>query len=172
MTVPTPKPVPPAVAAQTSVALRAPCVCAATAGGATVARPAAAVVAPLPDPEVAEKRRRRRFTAADKQRILAEADACEPGQLGALLRREGLYSSNLTTWRQQREAGILAGLQPRPRGPKAAAPDPQTQRIAALERECEQLRRRLVQAETIIEVQKKVSLLLGLEPTPRTGTPG
>jgi transposase-like protein len=127
-------------------------------------------VAPLPDPEVAEKRRRRRFTAADKLRILAQAEACEPGQLGALLRREGLYSSNLTTWRQQREAGILAGLQPRKRGPKAAVPDPQAQRIAALERECEQLRRRLVQAETIIDVQKKVSLLLGLEPTPSTGS--
>lgn len=128
------------------------------------------MVASLPDPEVAEKRRRRRFSAADKLRILAQADACEPGQLGALLRREGLYSSNLTTWRQQREAGILAGLQPRQRGPKVVAADPQALRIEALERECAQLRRRLEQAETIIEVQKKVSLLLGLEPMPSTAS--
>jgi transposase len=170
MTVPTTKTVAPALAAETQGARRATEVSAASAGGAATATPAAAVVAPLPDPEVVEKRRRRRFTAADKQRILAEADACAPGQLGALLRREGLYSSNLTTWRQQREAGILAGLAACKRGPKTQAPDPQTQRIAVLERECERLRQRLVQAETIIDVQKKVSLLLGLEPTPSAGS--
>jgi transposase-like protein len=171
MTVPTTtKPVAPALAAETQGARRATEVSAASAGGAAAATPAAAVVASLPDPEVVEKRRRRRFTATDKQRILAEADACAPGQLGALLRREGLYSSNLTTWRQQREAGILAGLAACKRGPKTQAPDPQAERIAVLERECERLRQRLMQAETIIDVQKKVSLLLGLDPTARTGS--
>jgi transposase-like protein len=170
MTEPTNKPVAPALAAATQGARRATEVAAASAGGAAAATPCAAVVASLPDPEVVEKRQRRRFTAADKQRILAEADACAPGQLGALLRREGLYSSNLTTWRQQREAGILAGLAACKRGPKAPVPDPQAQRIAVLERECERLRQRLVQAETIIDVQKKVSLLLGLEPTASAGS--
>jgi transposase len=170
MTAPATKPVPPALAAETQGARRATEVSAASAGGAATATPDGAVLASVPDPEVVEKRCRRRFTAADKQRILAEADACAPGQLGALLRREGLYSSNLTTWRQQREAGILAGLAARKRGPKSAAPDPQAQRIAALERECERLRQRLVQAETIIDVQKKVSLLLGLEPIASAGS--
>jgi hypothetical protein len=107
------KTVAPALAAETQGARRATEVSAANAGGATTATPPAAVITCLPNPEVVEKPRRRRFTAADKQRILAEADACAPGQLGALLRREGLYSSNLTTWRQQREAGVLAGLTPR-----------------------------------------------------------
>jgi transposase len=170
MTVPATKPVPPALAAETQGARGATEVSAASAGGAAPATPVAAVAASLPDPEVVEQRRRRRFTAADKQRILAEADACAPGQLGALLRREGLYSSNLTTWRQQREAGILEGLGACKRGPKAQAPDPQAQRIAVLEHECERLRQRLVQAETIIDIQKKVSRLLGLEPTASAGS--
>jgi hypothetical protein len=93
MTIPTTKPVSPALAAETQGARRATEVSAASAGGAAAATPAAAVTTSLPEPEVVEQRRRRRFTAADKQRILAEADACAPGQLGALLRREGLYSS-------------------------------------------------------------------------------
>ena len=86
----------------------------------------------------------------------------EPGQIGALLRREGLYSSHLTTWRRQREAGALAGLAPRKRGHKANPRDRQTQRLVELERENERLRHRLVQAETIIDVQKKVSSLMGI----------
>lgn len=88
--------------------------------------------------------------------------------MGALLRREGLYSSHLTTWRRQCEEGALAALTPRKRGRKATAPDAQTQRMEALERENERLRQRLAQAETIIEVQKKVSALLGM-PLETTG---
>ncbi len=115
------------------------------------------------DSEVLEKAHRRRFTAKYKLSILDQADRCEkPGQLGALLRREGLYSSNLTTWRQQRESGALEALTPRKRGRKPKPQDKQTRRLAELEREVEQLRQKLVQAETIIDVQKKVSSLLGI----------
>jgi transposase len=114
-------------------------------------------------PEVVEGTSRRRFTAKYKLRVLEQADGCtEPGQIGALLRREGLYSSHLTTWRRQREAGALAGLAPRKRGHKANLRDRQTQRMVELERDNERLRRRLAQAETIIDVQKKVSSLLGI----------
>jgi hypothetical protein len=109
---------------------------------------------------------RRRFTAKYKLAVLEQAERCESGQLGALLRREGLYSSHLTCWRRQREAGALAGLAERKRGRKARVPDAQGQRVAELERENERLRQRLLQAETIIEVQKKVSLLLGIDPSP------
>jgi hypothetical protein len=115
------------------------------------------------DPEVVEGTSRRRFTANYKLHVLEQADGCtEPGQIGALLRREGLYSSHLTTWRRQREAGALAGLAPRKRGHKANLRDRETQRMAELERENERLRHRLAQAETIIDVQKKVSSLLGI----------
>jgi transposase len=119
-----------------------------------------------PDPEVAAKAQRRRFTAAYKQRILEEADACtEPGQIGALLRREGLYSSSLTQWRQPRDAGTRAALS-RARGRKAA-PDPApAERIATLERENERLRQRLAQAEALLEIQKKVSAVLGIPLNP------
>ena len=106
--------------------------------------------------EVVERTSRRRFTAKYKLRVLEQADGCtEPGQIGALLRREGLYSSHLTTWRRQRETGALAGLAPRKRGHKANPMNRQTQRMAELERENERLRHRLAQAETIIDVQKK-----------------
>ena len=117
---------------------------------------------PTPDPEVPSKATRRRFTAEYKLRVLKEADSCEPGsgEIGALLRREGLYSSHLTTWRRQRESGELEGLSPRKRGRKPA--NPLQRRVAELEREKEQLEQRLEQAETIIEVQKKLSKLLGL----------
>jgi transposase-like protein len=114
------------------------------------------------DPEVPEKASRRRFTAKYKLDILEQADGCQPGQIGALLRREGLYSSHLTTWRRQREAGALEALGPRKRGRKAKARDAQTQRLSELERENQRLRQRLFQAQTIIEVQKKVSTLLGI----------
>jgi transposase len=110
-----------------------------------------------------EKASRRRFTAKYKLRVLEQADGCtEPGQIGALLRREGLYSSHLTTWRRQREAGALAGLASRKRGCKVNPQTSQTRRMAELERDNERLRHRLVQAETIIDVQKKVSSLLGI----------
>jgi hypothetical protein len=127
---------------------------------------AGAAVALAPDPEVVEKTGRRRFTAKYKLGVLEEADRCAPGEIGALLRRKGLYSSHLTTWRRQREAGALAGLTPRKRGRKGHAVDAQATRVAELEREVERLRQRLLQAETIIEVQKKVSLLLGIDPNP------
>lgn len=122
----------------------------------------------VPDPEVVSETKRRRFTAAYKQRILAEADQCqEAGGIGAMLRREGLYSSHLTTWRRQRAQGQLAGLSPKKRGRQA---DPQAAELARLQRENERLKARLQQAETIIEVQKKVSQLLGLTPAEPDGS--
>ena len=112
------------------------------------------------DPEVKVKPERRRFTAEYKLRILEEADNCTgPGQIGALLRREGLYSSNLTQWRLQRAEGVLQSLTPRKRGPKV---DPLIEENAALRRRIDRLEAELKRAETIIEVQKKVSELLGL----------
>ena len=113
-----------------------------------------------PDPEVTERAKRRRFTAEYKLRILREADACKgDGDLGALLRREGLYSSQLATWRRQRDAIARAGLKARKRGPKSKAVDP---RVKRLERENARLKRRLEEAETIIDFQKKLSKLLGI----------
>jgi transposase-like protein len=120
-----------------------------------------------PDPEVPAKAARRRFTAADKLRILTLADACTvPGSLGALLRREGLYSSNLTAWRRQRDAGMLSALTPKQRGRKALGRDPLWRENARLRQENERLTRRLRQAELIIDVQKKVSQMLGVPLTP------
>lgn len=124
----------------------------------------------LPDPEVRPKAKRRQFTAEYKERILDEADACTtPTQRGALVRREGLYSSHLNAWRRQRDQGILDGLTPKKRGVK---PDPLALENAQLRREIEQLQAQLHRAETIIEVQKKVSQLLGLPtaPTPKNGS--
>ena len=115
------------------------------------------------DPEVLEKPKRRRFTATEKLRILERADACtREGEIGALLRSEGLYSSNLSNWRRQRDSGALAGLAPHKRGPKPDPTNEQTKQMVELKRENERLRERLAQAETIIEVQKKVSSLLGI----------
>ena len=117
----------------------------------------------LPDPEVLEKATRRRFSAVYKLRILQQVDACtEPGQIGALLRREGLYSSLLTTWRRQREQGALEGLTPKRRGRKATRNEPLVAECERLRKENERLSQRLEQAELIIEVQKKVSELLGI----------
>ena len=132
--------------------------------GAGVAEAAAgADVIPVVDPAVPEKPVRRRFTAEYKLRVLREADACkEPGQLGALLRREGLYSSHVRTWRQQREEGTLAGLAPKRRGRKARADAPLVAENERLKRENQRLAEKLRQAETIIEVQKKLSELLGI----------
>jgi len=112
------------------------------------------------DPEVTERATRRRFTAEYKLRILREVDACSAhGELGALLRREGLYSSHLATWRRQRDEVTRAGLAARKRGPKAKVVDP---RLKQLERENARLKRRLEKAETVIEFQKKVSEFLGI----------
>ena len=116
---------------------------------------------PTPDPEVLERPTRRRFDAAYKLRILREAEA-SPGQVGALLRREGLYSSHLATWRKQREDGELAALSPRKRGRKGNPSSPLDGKIVSLERENRRLKKRLARAETIIEVQKKIAELLCL----------
>lgn len=126
------------------------------------ARDGRAEVVPPDEVEVLERATRRRFTAAYKLRVLAEADGATDGGIGALLRREGLYSSHLATWRRQREEGALAALQPKKRGPKSKRPSAEVQRIAQLEREVERLRHRLKQAETIIEFQKKVHEILGI----------
>jgi transposase len=115
-------------------------------------------VSVVPDPEVPEKAIRRRFTAEYKRRILKETETCtETGQLGALLRREGLYSSNLNTWRRQAEQGTLDALSPKKRGPKEKRPDPSIRRIAELEKETQKLKHKLRQAGLIIEAQKKIA---------------
>jgi transposase-like protein len=116
-----------------------------------------------PDPEVIPKAQRRQFSAETKRRILREYDACQaPGEKGALLRREGIYSSYITTWRRQRERGEIAGLGSKKRGAKA---DPQAKENARLRRENERLKKRWEQAELIIEAQKKISQILGIETT-------
>lgn len=113
----------------------------------------------VPDPEVVPKAKRRRFTQKYKLRILKQVDACtQPGQIGALLRSEGLYSSNLTKWRRQREAGQLGTKK---RGRPGA--DPSKKELARLRAENVRLAKKLEQAEVIIEVQKKLSVLLGLQ---------
>lgn len=117
----------------------------------------------LPNPEVPDKAARRRFTVEYKLRILNLADACnETGSMGELLRREGLYASNLNTWRHQRELGILSGLTPKKRGRKKSVSDPLIAETAKLRKENAQLTNRLRQAELIIDVQKKVSQILGI----------
>ena len=120
--------------------------------------------APLvPDPEVAATAKRRQFPSNEKRRILAAADRCsEPGTIGALLRREGIYSSQLATWRKQREATERAALEPKKRGRKADPGIAEARRVAELTKENDRLRRKLAQAHTIIDVQKKLCTLLGL----------
>jgi len=124
-----------------------------------------------PNPEVPDKAVRRRFTAEYKLRILTLADACsEPGSLGVLLRREGLYASNLNTWRQQRERGVLSALTPKKRGRKESVRNPLVAENEKLRRENERITKRLRQAEIIIDVQKKVSQILGIPlATPEEG---
>jgi transposase-like protein len=112
--------------------------------------------------EVLAKAQRRRFTAAEKLRVLREADRCtKPGELSALLRREGLYSSHLATWRAARQRGELAGLAPRARGPQAKPVDPRDKKLVEQAREITRLQARLERAEGLIELQKKVAQLLG-----------
>ena len=113
----------------------------------------------MPNTEVVAKAKRKRFTAAEKLRILREVEACRgSGEIGALLRREGIYSSYLTTWRKQRALGELDGLSPHKRGPK---PNPEAIELAKLRREHERLQERMRRAELIIDVQKKVARMLG-----------
>jgi transposase-like protein len=123
-----------------------------------------ALAAPSPpDPEVPEKKPRRKYTAAYKLRILKEYETCTvPGDIGALLRREGLYHSNVNTWIRQRDTGALHGLTPRKRGRKPKKVNPLAREVANLERENKKLAEKLHQAETIIEVQKKISEILGI----------
>ncbi len=122
-----------------------------------------------PDPEVLEKKPRRKFTAAYKLRILKEFDACvKPGEKGALLRREGLYHSNICTWRRQRDEGQLKGLSPKKRGRKTNKANPLEQKLLKLERENRNLQEKLRKAEIVIDVQKKISEMLNI-PQPENG---
>ena len=121
--------------------------------------------ASVPDPEVVPTAERRRLTTQEKLRILEEADACtELGELGALLRREGIYSSYLSRWRRARDRGQLQALRSKKRGRKPPADKELTEEAAKLQRENERLQARLAQAEAIIEAQKKLSEVLGLAP--------
>ena len=120
-------------------------------------------------PELSARPRRRSFTAQEKLRILGETDrAAQTGEIGAVLRREGIYSSLLTDWRRQREAGAFNALSPSRRGPKPAATNPLAAELAGAQAENARLLRRLERAEAIIELQKKVADLLG-SPLPPTG---
>ena len=122
-----------------------------------------------PNPEVVARPKRRRFTAAFKQKVLAEADAAKgSGEIGAVLRRHGLYSSHVTHWRQERDAGILEGLTPQKRGPKTKV-TAATLANQKLQRENERLTEQLRKAEIVIDIQKKVAALLG-RPFPQTET--
>ncbi len=121
----------------------------------------AAAAAP-PDPEVAAKPKRRQFTAEYRLRILEEADRCtEPGEVGQLLRREGLYSSHLTAWRKARRNGALRGLASKKRGAKPKARNPLEPKVRQLEAKVERLEKELHKAHTILDVQEKVAGLLG-----------
>lgn len=130
--------------------------------GARRATADASPIAP-PNPEVAATARRRQFNSAERTRILNAADACKaPGEIGALLRREGIYSSLLATWRKQRATAQRLALESQKRGPKVNPLLAQAHGMAQLTRDNDRLRRQLAQAHTIIDVQKKVSSLLGL----------
>ena len=132
-------------------------------GAAPTAGARASSDSSAPDPEVPEKRPRRKFTAKYKLKILQEADGCtEAGELGTLLRREGLYSSNLTTWRRQRDQGLLSAMAPKKRGRKKKEKNPLAKQVAQLEKKNRRLEQKLKQAELIIEAQKKMSEILGI----------
>ena len=114
--------------------------------------------------EVVAKAKRRSFTAEFKRDIVRQADACtEPGAIGALLRREGLFSSHLTVWRREVEQRELQALAPKKRGPKGKEADPRDQKIASLGRELAKVTARAERAEMLVEIQKKLSVLLGVD---------
>ena|SRR5271168_3394504 len=135
-------------------------------------RPTIVAAAASVSPEFSGRPRRRTFTARDKLRILAATDqAAETGGIGAILRREGIYSSTLCDWRRQRDASTLGALTPIKRGPKTAEPNPLTAEITSLRKDNDHLTRRLARAEAIIAVQKKLADLLGIPMTPDGGVP-
>ena len=114
------------------------------------------------DPEVPARATRRRFSARYKLKILEQADRCQEGELGALLRREGLYWSNLQTWRRQREGGTLQALAPKKRGRKTKPKNPLSGELQGLQRENRRLKRKLEQAKIMLEIQKKASEIMGI----------
>ena len=117
----------------------------------------------VPDTEVSERPTRRRFTAQYKQRIVRAADACtQPGEIGSLLRREGLYSSLLGTWRKQRDEREVSALAPQKRGRKSEPVNPLAKQLAQVEREKRELERQLKKAHLLLDLQKKVSEILGI----------
>jgi transposase len=135
-------------------------------------RPAVVAAPASASPELSDRPRRRTFTAKDKLRILAEIDrVTEPGGIGSILRREGLYSSALTDWRRQRDAGAYAAMVPAKRGPKTAEANPLAAELALSQRNNARLTRRLARAEAIIDIQKKVASLLGIPLAPNGGEP-
>src|SRR5271170_873023 len=146
---------------------------AATGAGTDGGRRPTAVPAPVAaSPELSDRPRRRTFTAKNKLRILADADrAAATGGIGAILRREGLYSSALTSWRRQRDAGAIGGLSPAMRGPKTAEPNPLATELTRLQQDHARLTQRLTRAEAIIDIQKKVAALLGIPLAPSDNEP-
>jgi transposase-like protein len=131
-----------------------------------VAAPASA------SPELSDRPRRRTFTAKDKLRILADIDrAAEARGIGVILRREGLYSSTLSEWRRQRDAGAFSALVPGKRGPRTAERNPLSAEVAALQRNNARLTQRLARAEAVIDIQKKVAALLGIPLASIDGVP-
>lgn len=115
-----------------------------------------------PNPEVPEKVTRRRYTGEYKKRILEQYETAPSGGRGALLRREGLYSSHIESWRKQREAGVLEALAPKKRGRRPKAEEPRAREIADLRRKLARAEQKLKQAELIIDIQKKVAEMLGI----------
>jgi len=141
----------------------APAMGKASQGARRATEEALPIAPPRPDPEVVATAKRRQFSPSDKRRILAAADRCSKiGEMGALLRREGIYSSMLTNWRKRRDADEEAALVEHKRGRKADPAIAEARRVAELTRENDRLRRKLAQAHTIIDVQKKLCTLLGL----------
>lgn len=126
----------------------------------------------IQETEVSAKRTRRRFSAKDKKAILDEADACtKTGELGALLRRKGIYSSSLSAWRQARERGELDGLAPKKRGPVARAPSAAEKEVVELRRALAKSEARLKRSQALVELQKKISELLGIQQPPYAEEP-
>ena len=122
-------------------------------------------LAAVPDPEVSDRPKRRKFTAEYKLRILRELDGCtEPGSIGAVLRREGLYSGHITSWRRAREEGVLNALAPKKRGRPRKVRNSLADENAALQKQVARLEEELRKARTIIDVQKKLCTALGLDP--------